>query len=442
MNPPDQDGLALFEARDLQPATEIRESEYKRLLGFPQDYPLEGRSRELADWARHWYRDHGHPWLYVREAETLELSGGDIRLERTRLGAGPLHDQLRAAGAHTAVLAAVSAGPECEAKARELWQEGKPDEYFFLEMFGSAVVEHLITHAGGKICSWAESRRTAVLPHYSPGYAGWEIADQAALWQLIRSHRRDGFLDGLRVLDSGMLQPKKSLLAVFGVTRHLDKVRSLSSLVPCENCSLAACQYRRVPYRRSLPQIEDVRRLQGAPPEVPEGKIIPLTVLNHNACYSVNVRALEKWSKERLELSFRSDGTVDARFRYGGTTCSNMGRPLEFIYELRLGPAEEGYPVVQAECAPAPDDIGYEYMCEYLNNARSLMDSIAREKPLLGRPINDALNWQRPYSPSGCYCDADRRAHKWGLVYEVVHFALVRYEQQHGRAEPRATALE
>ncbi len=47
-----------------------------------------------------------------------------------------------------------------------------------------------------------------------------------------------------------MLRPKKSLLAVFGVTRELDRVRGLRALTPCGTCSYANCQYRREPYVR------------------------------------------------------------------------------------------------------------------------------------------------------------------------------------------------
>ena len=44
--------------------------------------------------------------------------------------------------------------------------------------------------------------------------------------------------------------------------------------------------------------------------------------------------------------------------------------------------------------------------------------------------MNEVLTWQRASSPSGCYCDADRRAHKWGLVLEVIHYALAQREKQ------------
>ncbi len=114
-----------------------------------------------------------------------------------------------------------------------------------------------------------------------------------------------------------------------------------------------------------------------------------------------------------------------------------MGRALEFDYRVKLAPPEDHYRILEMHCAPAPGDTGHQFQCEYLNNAEALMRSIAGEKPLLGRPLNDVLNWQRAYNPSGCFCDLPRREHKWGLVLEVIHFALVRREKElaHGQAE-------
>jgi hypothetical protein len=428
----------MLELIDIRPDLSVQESEYQRLLGYPDRHVLEGRSRELADWARQWYVEHGKPWIYARRIDGLELNGErhELRIQDTGFTSKPLHDQLATAQAHGTMLVAVSAGSECEAKARELWQEGKPDEYFFLEIYGSAVVEHLIAAASGRICAWAEQNDLAVLPHYSPGYSGWDISDQSRLWELIRKNRSQDFPGELEVLDTGMLRPKKSLLALFGVTRELDKVRSLSRLIPCENCLLAACQYRRAPYRNSLPQLEDVRRLQANAPEFPIAGNGHRPALKHGARYSINDRALQKWSQERLQLKFLPDHSIEAQFRYEGTTCANLGQSLEFVYQIKLGSAADDYRIVAANCAPAPGDTGHVSQCEYLNNAEALMRSIAGEKPLLGKPLNDVLTWPRPYNPSGCFCDADRCAHKWGLVLEVIHYALVQHEKKSGNHRP------
>jgi len=393
---------------------------------------MEGRARELLDGARRWYAENGRPWFYARQVDALELADEKLRVAGTEFSSQQLHDLFAEAQADKAILVAVSAGSECEEKARELWREGKPDEYFFMEIFGSAVVEHLVTVASGRICGWADAHKMAALPHYSPGYSGWDIADQVKLWDLIRQSGARDFNDRLAVMETGMLRPKKSLLAVFGVTHHLEKARRFAKLIPCENCSLADCRYRRGSYRHAPPQLEDMRALQSDAVDNPGRRSFNGPALAQNAKYTINPRALEKWSRERLNLNFLPDGSAEATFRYEGTTCSNAGRALEFDYVVRLAPPAENFKLLKMDCAPAPSDTGHRFQCAYLLDAESFLREITEERPLLGRPLNDVLSWQRAYNPSGCYCDVARREHKWGLVFEVIHYALVRREQENG----------
>ncbi|HEY3762486.1 MAG TPA: hypothetical protein VGN23_12130 [Verrucomicrobiae bacterium] len=418
---------------ETNPPVNVEATEYKRLLGYPARHVLEGRPRELAEAAQQWYAQNGKPWFYAHQFDKLGLANNKVRIGGVEFSSKQLFDLFAEARVESAVVLAVSAGPECEDNAWELWQQSKPDEYFFMEIFGSAVVEHLVTVASGRICGWADQQRMMALPHYSPGYSGWDVADQNKLWDLVRQSGSTSFNSRLNVLDTGMLDPKKSLLAVFGLTRHLDKARKLARLIPCENCSLSRCQYRRGPYKHALAQIEDVQQLQS---NDAINDMIPIrSVLNHNAKYSVNARALQKWSQERLHLKFLHDGSVEAHFRYDGSTCTNMGRPLQFDYRVRLSAAQSQYTILEAACAPSPQDTGCEYQCEYINNAEALMRSISTEKPLLGKPLNDILAWRREYNPSSCYCDVTRREHKWGLAYEVIHFALVQHEKETAGAQ-------
>ena len=57
-------------------------------------------------------------------------------------------------------------------------------------------------------------------------------------------------------------------------------------------------------------------------------------------------------------------------FRYEGTTCTNMGRPLQFDYRVTVGPRDEGYPIREQHCEPAAGDEGYTSMCRYLTDPR------------------------------------------------------------------------
>jgi hypothetical protein len=393
----------------------ILPAEYTRLLGYPRGHKLVDRASELADWARDWYTAHGRPWFYARQAEKFEIAGDCICIDGVTFSSKHLKATLEHAGAHSVILVAVGAGIEAEEEARRRWHEEKPDEYFFLEVYASAVVEHLTTATGARLCDWAERNGMAVLPHYSPGYPDWEVAEQPQLLELMKRTRNERFPSPVEIFDSGMLRPKKTLLAVFGLTHHTERLRPLTRLVPCESCSFGPCQYRRAPYRRAP-------RTTGEP--VPSR----IAVLDPDARYSVHRKALQRWADERLALHDHPDGSLDAVFRYDGTTCTNMGRPIAFDYTVKLGPRAEGYPIREQHCAPAEGDTGHEYMCKYIEDPTALMSAIDTEKPLRGERLNAVLTWRRGANAAGCFCEAASREHKWGLVLETIHYALAQQE--------------
>jgi hypothetical protein len=391
--------------------------EYIRLLGYPRGWVLEGRALELADWARAWYAANGKPWFYARPAESLEIMGDSVVIDGVGFESSRLRSTLEQAQAHSVVLVAVGAGEEAEEESRRRWEQEKPDEYFFLEIYGSAVVEHLTTMAGAKLCDWAEQHNMAVLPHYSPGYPEWDIAEQPRLLELMKAGRNEPFPFQLEALESGMLRPRKALLAVFGLTRHAERLRRLTGLIPCESCSFGPCQYRRAPYRRN-------------PQAFGEQFQVPLATLQHNAEYSVNRKALKRWTDERLSICEAQDGALDIVFRYEGTTCTNMGWPLEFLYTLKLGPRAKGYPILEQRCAPAFGDTGHTRMCQYLENPSRLMAAIDHEKPLDGKHLEEVLAWRPETNSAGCFCTSTSRDHKWKLVFETIHYALAQRERE------------
>jgi hypothetical protein len=63
-------------------------------------------------------------------------------------------------------------------------------------------------------------------------------------------------------------------------------------------------------------------------------------------------------------------------------------------------------------------------MCRYISDREQLMATIAVERPLQGQPLDEVIRWTRATSPAGCYCEAESRQHKWGLVLETIHYAL------------------
>ena len=209
----------------------------------------------------------------------------------------------------------------------------------------------------------------AVLPHYSPGYPEWDVAEQPRLLELMKRTRRERFPSCVEALDSGMLRPKKTLLAVFGLTRHTERLRRLTDLVPCESCSFGPCQYRRAPYRRA-PRPNGENRFRRA-----------MTVLDRGRRVQRESQGPEAMGRgAALYATLNQDGSLDAVFRYDGTTCTNMGRPLTFHYNVKLGPRAEGYPIREQRCAPAAGDTGHTYMCQYIEDPTRLMAAIERRE--------------------------------------------------------------
>ena len=110
------------------PDVNVMSEEYVRLLGFPRGWQLEGRSLELAHWARDWYATNGRPWIYARQAENFDIAGDSFRIDGIAFTSKRLRDTLQQAESHSVILVAVGAGPEAEEESRRRWVDEKPDE--------------------------------------------------------------------------------------------------------------------------------------------------------------------------------------------------------------------------------------------------------------------------------------------------------------------------
>ena len=249
-------GGRMIELVDTFPDINVQPAEYKRLLGYPRDTCPErprARAGRLAR-ARGTRRTAGRGSTRGRRKRVEHHQRLDPHRRRRRSPASRLQNTLQQADADSVILVAVSAGPEVEDEAQRLWQEEKPDEYFFLEIYGSAVVEHLVTMTGARLCAWADGHGMAVLPHYSPGYPEWDIAEQPRLLELIR-RTRDAVAAGEH-RSAGIRHAPAEEVAARGVRPDAarrsraaaDRARAVRELFA------RRCQYRRVPYdaRRSV----------------------------------------------------------------------------------------------------------------------------------------------------------------------------------------------
>jgi hypothetical protein len=209
-------------------------AEYARLLGWPRGRALSGELAARAEKARSWYAVHGRPFVAARRLAREGIHGFSCPSFRRRLDVG---------GAHALLALAASAGPEVDAEVDRRWAEGRPDEAFFLDRFAAAVAEHLVRAASVQGCRAAEAEGETLLPHLSPGCGGWDLADQP---RLMRALFGDGPTGPLRLLDSGALAPRASVLAALGIARR--PVQAAAPDHACRVCDHPRCAFRRAPH--------------------------------------------------------------------------------------------------------------------------------------------------------------------------------------------------
>jgi hypothetical protein len=227
---------------ELYPEIKISGSEYKRLLGYPPEEIFKGEIKEIAEWSADWFSKNCRPWVYIRKAGNYSIIKNKVLIEDKVFNSTRLSERFINAGVDEIYLAALSAGAECEDMIAKLKLEGKSPEYFFLDAYASAAAELLANIAACAIKEMADGRK-AVLPHYSPGYTGWQMEDQVLLWQLL--NREGNISNKISMLKSGMLKPLKSMLVVFGVTPCIEKASEYTSQAPCSECLFPGCEFRR-----------------------------------------------------------------------------------------------------------------------------------------------------------------------------------------------------
>ncbi len=140
--------------------------------------------------------------------------------------------------------------------------------------------------------------------------------------------------------------------------------------------------------------------------------------------YAVAERALRRWAAERLRSKPRAGGGAVYTFALTGSTCTN--RPIEV--EMTVTVDADGR-IDSATAAPAPHDTGCGAMCAATAGAQRFFAESGGCDEAVGLTLHEAAfrDWQD--EPSGCFCTAGNRRHKWRNVFQTLHFALCRGQE-------------
>ncbi|HXJ78463.1 MAG TPA: hypothetical protein VMS64_07240 [Candidatus Methylomirabilis sp.] len=108
-----------------------------------------------------------------------------------------------------------------------------------LDSVGSAAVESLAEYANDLLCQAGLGEALRVTNRISPGYAGWDTAEQTALFRLC-----PGEPIGVTLNDACFMTPIKTISFLVGLGPD---VRVDHYFTQCRRCWMPDCAYRRTP---------------------------------------------------------------------------------------------------------------------------------------------------------------------------------------------------
>ena len=164
---------------------------------------------------------------FNESARSVEVSNVSFDIGRI------IYSQIKRSG--SAALFICTAGPEIGIRSRNAMKEGDLLEGYIYDVIGSEAVEAAtdLMQIGMEADLALTGKR--ITNRFSPGYCGWNVAEQHKLFSLMP----DNFC-GIRLTESALMDPVKSVSGIIGIGENVKKLPYTCSL-----CDLKDCIYRK-----------------------------------------------------------------------------------------------------------------------------------------------------------------------------------------------------
>ena len=134
---------------------------------------------------------------------------------------------------------ACTAGKRITDKSKEFMKNGDLLKGYVYDLFGSIVVESAMDIIQGSLQKEMAALGLKITNRFSPGYCGWEVAEQKKLFSLLPEH-----FCGIELTDSCLMQPTKSVSGIIGIGESV-KYNGYT----CNICDASDCLYKNLKYQ-------------------------------------------------------------------------------------------------------------------------------------------------------------------------------------------------
>jgi len=128
-----------------------------------------------------------------------------------------------------------TAGQEIGIRSRNSMKEGDLLKGYVYDVVGSEIVEAAGDLMQNELEKAMLARGKKITNGFSPGYCGWDVAEQHKLIQLLP----DNYC-GIRLTDSALMDPVKSVSGFIGIGENVKRLP-----YTCSFCDMKDCLYRK-----------------------------------------------------------------------------------------------------------------------------------------------------------------------------------------------------
>lgn len=133
-----------------------------------------------------------------------------------------------------------TAGPEIGIRSRAAMKDGDLLTGYIYDVIGSEVVETATDLMQNNLKETMSAEGIKITNRYSPGYCGWDVAEQHKLFLLMT----DNYC-GIKLNDSALMNPEKSVSGFIGIGENVRY-----NPYTCRLCDMKDCIYRKVKDKR------------------------------------------------------------------------------------------------------------------------------------------------------------------------------------------------
>jgi hypothetical protein len=212
----------------------IDRSAILRLLGYPEgNLPelfsgyLDEAIGRMADWCQIQGATFISNQIRVTgKKDKLMVSGTELAIGRTVAKEIRYSEEI--------VLFICTVGEKISELSRHLLQGENPVMGYVYDILGSVAADSAAAAIQREISFRVATAGKQVTNRFSPGYCQWDVADQFSLFSFFPEN-----CCGIRLTDSALMNPVKSVSGLFGTGRRVT-FREYS----CEICGMKDCFYR------------------------------------------------------------------------------------------------------------------------------------------------------------------------------------------------------